>query len=76
MTGSIDPGGVICEVGAELSHGEVFVEAPRLVVDGRWAPRLAALREALLALVRAAEPAFELVTEGPGVAIAENEDAS
>jgi hypothetical protein len=57
------PGGVSCEVGADLSHGEVFVEAPRLVVDGRWAPRLAALREPLLALVRAAEPAFELVTE-------------
>jgi hypothetical protein len=57
------PAGVACEVGAGLTHGEVWVEAPRLVVDGRWAPRLAAMREPLLALVRAAEPAFELATE-------------
>jgi hypothetical protein len=57
------PGGVTCEVGADLAPGEVWVEAPRLVVDGRWAPRLAALREPLLALVHAAEPAFELATD-------------
>ncbi len=55
------PAGVSCEVGADLSPGELFCEAPRLVVDGRWPARLAALREPLLALVR--EPALELMTE-------------
>jgi hypothetical protein len=59
------PPGLAFEIGADLVHGEVWVEAPRLVVDGRWAPRLAALRESLLALVRAAEPAFELATDRP-----------
>lgn|GEM_PF-2670570 len=54
------PAGMICTVRPELVPGEVWVEAPRLVVDGRWTTRLAALREPLLALVRAAEPAFEL----------------
>ncbi len=61
--GSQLPSGVVCEVGADLVHGEVWVEAARLVVDGRWAPRLNALREPLVALVRAAEPAFELATD-------------
>jgi len=59
------PSGVTCEVGADLVPGEVWIEAPRLVVDGRWSPRLAALREPLIALVRDAEPAFELATPDP-----------
>lgn len=56
------PAGMQCTVRADLVPGEVWVEAPRLVVDGRWVTRLAALREPLLALVRAAEPAFELAS--------------
>lgn len=56
------PAGMKCTIRPELVAGEVWVEAPRLVVDGRWATRLAALREPLIAMVRAAEPAFELAT--------------
>ena len=59
------PAGMVCTVRPELVPGEVWIEAPRLVVDGRWATRLAALREPLIALVRAAEPAFELATPMP-----------
>lgn len=57
------PAGMNCTVRPDLVPGEVWVEAPRLVVDGRWHTRLAALREPLLALVR--EPAFELATPRP-----------
>ena len=54
------PAGMACTVRADLVPGEVWVDAPRLVIDGRWATRLAALREPLLALIHAAEPSFEL----------------
>ena len=56
------PAGVVCEVVADLAPGEVWVEAPRLVVDARWPTRLAALREPLLAMLRAAAPTYELKT--------------
>ena len=56
------PAGVVCEVVADLAPGEVWVEAPRLVVDARWPTRLAALREPLLALLRAAAPDYEPTT--------------
>ncbi len=56
------PAGVACEVVADLAPGEVWVEAPRLVVDARWPTRLAALREPLLALLRAAAPTTVLNT--------------
>ncbi|HVV85320.1 MAG TPA: FliH/SctL family protein, partial [Kofleriaceae bacterium] len=57
------PAGVTCEVVADLAPGEVWVEAPRLVVDARWPTRLAALREPLLALLKAAAPGYELATD-------------
>lgn len=52
------------EVGPELLPGEVWLEAPRVVVDGRWASRLTALRDDLLALVHGADAGVELATEG------------
>lgn len=57
------PAGVTCEVVADLAPGEVWVEAPRLVIDARWPTRLAALREPLLALLKAAAPSYELATD-------------
>ncbi len=57
------PAGVVCEVVADLAPGEVYVEAPRLVVDARWPTRLAALREPLLALIRAANPGLDLAVD-------------
>jgi hypothetical protein len=74
MVGGLLPSGVVCEIGADLVAGEVWVEAPRLVVDGRWAPRFAALREPLLALVRAAEPSLELASDEPSDGEAEDDD--
>lgn len=60
------PSGVVCEVVADLAPGEVRVEAPRLVVDASWPTRLAALREPLLALLRAAAPTYELASDEGG----------
>ena len=60
--GTIVPAGVTCEVVADLAPGEVWVEAPRLVIDARWPTRLAALREPLLALLKPA-PSHDLVPE-------------
>ncbi len=56
------PPGITCQINDDLAPGEVWVEAPRLVVDGRWATRLAALREPLLALVRVVEPTLAPTT--------------
>lgn len=61
------PTGIACHIDDELAPGEVWVDAPRLVVDARWATRLAALREPLLALVRIDEPMLEAVTTPPEV---------
>ncbi len=57
------PSGVTCEVVADLAPGEIWVEAPRLVVDARWPTRLAALREPLLALLKQAAPTYDLATD-------------
>lgn len=69
------PAGLVCAVRADLVPGEVWIDAPRLVIDGRWATRLAALREPLLALVRAAEPAFELAPGPVPVTAGGDDDA-
>ena len=59
------PSGVSCEVVADLQPGEVWVEAPRLVVDARWPTRLAALREPLLAMLKAEPLELSIDDERP-----------